>query len=81
LGQVGLILSYDATRLSRNCSDWDPLLALGGYQGCLIADVEGLYDPSTANGRRLLGLTGPLSEGELQTIRVIRRIPGAWPGC
>src|ERR671923_2737165 len=26
LEQVGLILSYDVTRLSRNCSDWYPLL-------------------------------------------------------
>ena len=26
LGQVGIILSYDVTRLSRNCSDWYPLL-------------------------------------------------------
>ena len=25
-GQVGVILAYDVTRLSRNCSDWYPLL-------------------------------------------------------
>jgi DNA invertase Pin-like site-specific DNA recombinase len=25
LGQVGIILSYDVTRLARNCSDWYPL--------------------------------------------------------
>src|SRR5215831_17139600 len=37
LGQVGLMLSYDVTRLSRNCSAWYPLLDLGGYQGCGIA--------------------------------------------
>jgi len=29
--QVGIILSYDVTRLSRNCSDWYPLLDLCGY--------------------------------------------------
>src|SRR6266571_1248098 len=34
LEQVGLILSYDVTRLSRNCSDWYPLLDLCGYKGC-----------------------------------------------
>ncbi|WP_231510516.1 recombinase family protein [Fischerella sp. PCC 9605] len=28
LGLVGIILSYDVTRLSRNCSDWFPLLGL-----------------------------------------------------
>ena len=29
LGEVGLILSFDVTRLSRNCSDWYPLLDVG----------------------------------------------------
>src|SRR3954469_23826568 len=28
LGQVGIIFSYDAPRLSRNCSDWYQLLDL-----------------------------------------------------
>src|SRR5207249_1325547 len=65
LGQVGIILSYDVTRLSRNCSDWYPLLDLCSSKGCLIADVDGLYDPATANGRLLLGLKGTLSEWEL----------------
>src|SRR5438552_2080474 len=69
LAQVGLILSYDVTRLSRNCSDWYPLLDLCGYKGCLIADGDGIYDPATVNGRLLLGLKGTLSEWELHTIR------------
>jgi len=69
LGQVGIILSYDVTRLSRNCSDWYPLLDLCGDKSCLIADVDGLYDPATANGRLLLGLKGTLSAWELHTIR------------
>jgi DNA invertase Pin-like site-specific DNA recombinase len=69
LGQVGLILSYDVTRLSRNGSDWYPLLDLCSYKGCVMADVDGLYDPATANGRLLLGLKGTLSEWELHTIR------------
>lgn len=69
LGQVGLILSVDVTRLSRNCSDWYPLLDICGYRGCLIADRDGMYDPGSANGRLLLGLKGQLSELELHTIR------------
>ena len=68
-GQVGIILSYDVTRLSRNCSDWYPLLDLCGYTDCLIADHESVYDPATPNGRLLLGLKGQLSELELHTIR------------
>src|SRR6266700_1709814 len=69
LEQVGLILSYDVTRLSRHCSDWSPLLDLGGYKGCLIADGDGIYDPATVNGRLLLGLKGTLSEWERHTMK------------
>ena len=69
LDQVGIILSYDVTRLSRNCSDWYPLLDLCGYKNCLIADHDSVYDPSSANGRLLLGLKGQMSEVELYTIR------------
>ncbi len=69
LGQVGLVLSYDATRLSRNCSDWFALLDLCVYKGCLIADRDGVYDPGSANGRLLLGLKGQISELELHTLR------------
>jgi len=69
LGEVGLILSYEVTRLSRNCSDWYPLLDLCGYKRCLIADRDGIYDPAAPNGRLLLGLKGQLSELELYTIR------------
>src|SRR3989454_6435687 len=69
LEQVGFILSYDVTRLSRNCSDWYPLLDLCGYKGCLIADGDGIYDPATVNGRLLLGLKGTLSEWERHTMK------------
>jgi len=69
LGNVGIILSYDVTRLSRNCSDWYPLLDICAYRNCLIADRDSIYDPSTTNDRLLLGLKGQLAEAELSTIR------------
>lgn len=69
LGEVGLILSYEVTRLSRNCSDWYPLLDVCAYKNCLIADRDGIYDPASPNGRLLLGLKGQLSELELHTIQ------------
>ena len=69
LGKVGIVLSSDVTRLSRNCSDWYPLLDVCGYKGTLIADRDSVYDPATANGRLVLGLKGTLSEMELHTIR------------
>jgi DNA invertase Pin-like site-specific DNA recombinase len=69
LGQVGIILSTEVTRLSRNCSDWYPLLDVCGYMNCLIGDRDGIYDPSAPNGRLLLGLKGQMSEMELHMIR------------
>jgi DNA invertase Pin-like site-specific DNA recombinase len=72
LGQVGIILAYEATRRSRHCSDWAPLVDLCGYKGCSSAAVDGPYDPSTANGRLRLGLKGTLSAWELHTIRARR---------
>lgn len=69
LNQVGIILSSEVNRLSRNCSDWYPLLDICGYKRCLIADRDGIYDPGSANDRFLLGLKGQLSEMELHTIR------------
>src|SRR3979409_1574819 len=36
LGEVGLILSIEVTRLARNCSDWYPLLDVCGHRSCLI---------------------------------------------
>jgi DNA invertase Pin-like site-specific DNA recombinase len=69
LGKVGIVLSYDVTRLARNCSDWYPLLDICGMRGCLIGDRDGIYDPSTSNGRLLLGLKGQISELELHTLK------------
>jgi DNA invertase Pin-like site-specific DNA recombinase len=67
--QVGIILSYEVTRLARNCTDWYPLLDVCGFRRCLIADCDGVYDPGSVNGRLLLGLKGQISELELHTIR------------
>ena len=69
LGRVGAVISYESARLSRNCSDWYPLLDLCSYQQCVIVDRDGVYDPSTANGRLLLGMKGILSELELHTLK------------
>jgi len=69
LGQVGIVLSYESTRLSRNCTDWYPLLDLCAYNQCLIADRDGVYDAATPNGRLLLGMKGMVSEVELHTLR------------
>src|SRR4030095_6137290 len=69
VGQVGIVLSYESTRWSRNCTDWYPLLDLCAYNHCLIADRDGVYDAATPNGRLLLGMKGIVSEIELHTLR------------
>lgn len=68
-GEVGIILSSEVTRLSRNCSDGYPLLEICGYRRCVIADRDGVDDPASATGRVWLGLTGQLSEMARPTIR------------
>src|SRR6266699_4414200 len=68
LGQVGIVLSYESTRLSRNCTDWYPLLDLCAYNQCLIADRDGVYDAATPNGRLLLGMAIPVKRDKLPSI-------------
>src|SRR6516225_1053605 len=69
LDQVGIIFSYDVTRMARNCTDWYQVLDLCGFRRCLIGDRDGIYDPATINGRLLLGVKGQLAELELHTIK------------
>ncbi len=56
LGQVGLVLGLEVSRLARNSRDWHHLLEICALTHTLILDEEGLYDPSTFNDRLLLGL-------------------------
>ena len=67
--EVGTLFAYDVTRLARNCTDWYQLLDLCGYRRCLVADQDGVYDPSTPDGRLILGLKGLIAELELHTLR------------
>jgi DNA invertase Pin-like site-specific DNA recombinase len=69
LGQVGLVLGLEVSRLARNSSDWHHLLEICALTHTLILDEEGLYDPSTFNDRLLLGLKGTMSEAELFVMR------------
>ena len=69
LGQVGLVLGLEVSRLARNSSDWHHLLEICVLTQTLILDEEGLYDPSTFNDRLLLGLKGAMSEAELFVMR------------
>jgi hypothetical protein len=46
LGHVGLVLGIEMSRLARSCRDWHQLLEICALFDTLIADVDGVYDPS-----------------------------------
>ena len=70
LGNAGLVISLDASRLARNNRDWHQLLELCSLFSVIIADGERLYDPGAYHDRLLLGLSGIMSEAELHQIRM-----------
>jgi DNA invertase Pin-like site-specific DNA recombinase len=69
LGQVGVILVTDVSRLARNCSDWYRLLDLASLCNTLISDASGIYDPRIYDDRLLLGLKGTFSEAQWYNMR------------
>lgn len=69
LDHVGLILGLEMSRLARSCKDWHQLLELCAIFRTLLADQDGLYDPTEFNDRLLLGLKGTMSEAELHILK------------
>ena len=69
LDRVGLILGLEMSRLARSCRDWHQLLELCARFRTLLADADGLYDPTDHNDRLLLGLHGMMSEAELHILK------------
>jgi DNA invertase Pin-like site-specific DNA recombinase len=69
LGQIGIVLSLECSRLARNNTDWYRLLDLAGMTDTLIADADGVYHPAMFNDRLLLGMKGTMSEAELHILR------------
>jgi len=49
LGQVGIVLALEVSRLARNNADWYRLLDLCGATDTLIGDADGLYHPGLFN--------------------------------
>ena len=69
MGQVGLVLGLEVSRLARSSTDWMRLLEICALTDTLLLDEDGVYDPSQFNDRLLLGLKGTLSEVELHVLR------------
>src|ERR1700737_4789286 len=64
LGEVGVVLGLEVSRLARSSSDWHRLLEICALTDTLILDEDGLYDPGHFNDRLLLGPKGPMGEPE-----------------
>jgi len=69
LNHVGIILGLETSRLARSNKDWHQLLDLCAIFQTLLADQDGVYDPTQYNDRLLLGLKGTMSEAELHLLR------------
>jgi DNA invertase Pin-like site-specific DNA recombinase len=69
LGNAGLVLGLEVSRLARNSTDWHRLLELCAYSDTLILDEDGIYNPAQFNDRLLLGLKGTMSEAELHMLQ------------
>jgi DNA invertase Pin-like site-specific DNA recombinase len=69
LGHVGIVFGREMSRLARSCKDWYQLLELCGLFNVLLADADGVYDPTEFNDRLLLGLKGTMSEAELHVLK------------
>src|SRR5918995_7450153 len=69
MGHVGLVLGIEMSRLARSGKDWYQLLELCALSGALLADADGVYDPTEYNDRLLLGLKGTMSEAELHLLK------------
>ena len=69
LDHVGIIFGLEMSRLARSNKDWHQLLELCAIFRTLLADQDGIYDPTDYNDRLLLGLKGTMSEAELHILR------------
>ena len=69
LGQVGIILALEVSRLARDNAAWYRLLDLAGVCDTLVADADGVYHPALFNDRLILGMKGIMAETELHVLR------------
>lgn len=67
--RAGLVLALEISRLARNSRDWHNLFDLCAVRDVLLADEDGVYDPSDINDRLVLGMKGMMSELELHIMK------------
>ena len=69
LGNAGMVLGLEVSRLARNSSDWHQLVEICARTDTLILDEDGIYDPNAVNDRLLLGIKSLISEVELHYLK------------
>src|SRR6267378_2410363 len=69
LGEVGIVVSREVSRLSRTDKDWCRLLEVCQIFGTLIADEQQVYDLNYLDDQLVLGIKGTLSVVELKVLR------------
>ena len=70
LGEVGIVLSREVSRLSRTDKDWCHLLEVCQLFDTLIGDEEQIYDLSLIDDQLVLGIKGTLSVVELKVLKM-----------
>ncbi len=93
MGEVGIVLSREVSRLSRTDKDWCRLFEVCGIFGTLIGDAQQVYDLGRMDDQLVLGIKGTLSVVELNVIKMrliggmeskarrgelLRRVPGGY---
>jgi DNA invertase Pin-like site-specific DNA recombinase len=69
LGEVGIVASREASRLSRTDKDWCRLIEVCQVFGTLIGDEQQVYDLNYLDDQLVLGIKGTLSVVELKVLR------------
>ena len=70
LGEVGIILSREVSRLSRTDKDWCRLLEVCQAFDTLIGDEEQIYDLDLMDDQLVLGIKGTMSVVELKVLEM-----------
>jgi DNA invertase Pin-like site-specific DNA recombinase len=69
VGEVGIIFSREASRLSRTDKDWCRLLEVCNVFDTLISDGDQVYDCNCMDDQLILGIKGTISSVELKVLQ------------
>ena len=74
--ELGLIISIEMSRLSRDQMEWQNIFRLCSSYNILLGDEGNIYDVNDANDRVLLGILGSISDFEMSTLK--KRMRESW---